>query len=89
MNAIFAIAYIEAWKDFNVISTHDISIPVRRSKQLSYEDTGVGSWSFVGSNEPVRNEFEVMYEMFHMWNPDFFRLLYMQLHKLRSYLRLS
>ena len=30
-------------------------LPVRRSNQLSYEDTDVGSWSFVISNEPVKN----------------------------------
>ena len=41
---------------------------MRRSKQLSYEATDVGNWSFVGSNEPVRNECEVIYEMFHIWN---------------------
>ena len=29
---------------------------MRRSNQLSYEATGVGSWSFVGSNVPVTNE---------------------------------
>ena len=32
------------------------AIPVRRSNQLSYEATDVGSWSFMGSNVPVRNE---------------------------------
>jgi len=26
------------------------------------------SWSFVRSNEPVRNECEVIYEMFHILN---------------------
>ena len=31
-------------------------MPVRRSNQLSYEATDVGSWSFVGSNVPLRNE---------------------------------
>ena len=43
MNAIFAIAYIEAWKsqDFNVVSTRYIAIPVRHSNQLSYEATDV------------------------------------------------
>ena len=34
----------------------DLAIPVRRSNQLSYEATDIGSWSFVGSNVPVRNE---------------------------------
>ena len=48
----------EAWKiqDFNGVWTRDLVIPVRRSNQLSYEATDVGSWSFVGSNGPVRNE---------------------------------
>ena len=45
-----------------------IAIPVRRSDQLSYEATDVGSWSFVGSNEHVRNECEVIYEKFHILN---------------------
>ena len=44
----------EAWKiqDFNGVWTRDLAIPVRRSNQLSYEATDVGSWSFVGSNVP-------------------------------------
>ena len=48
----------EAWKiqDFNGVCTRDLAISVWRSNQLSYEATGVGSWSFVGSNGPVRNE---------------------------------
>ena len=48
----------EAWKiqDFNGVWTRDLAIPVRRSNQLSYEATDVGSWLFVGSNGPVRNE---------------------------------
>ena len=48
----------EAWKIqyFNEVWTRDLAIPVRRSNQLSYEATDVGSWSFVGSNVPVRNE---------------------------------
>ena len=47
---------IEAWKsqDFNGVWTRDLAIPVRRSNQLSYEATEVGSWSFVSSNEPVK-----------------------------------
>ena len=36
---------------------------MRRSNQLSYEATDVGSWSFVNSGEPVRNEGEVIYEI--------------------------
>ena len=48
----------EAWKiqDFNGVWTRDLAILVRRSNQLRYEATDVGSWSFVGSNVPVRNE---------------------------------
>ena len=39
---------------------------MRRSNQLSYEATDVGSWSFVGSDKPVRNECEMIYEIFHI-----------------------
>ena len=55
---ILAVMRKEAWKiqDFNGVWTRDLAIPVRRSNQLSYEATDVGSWSFVGSNVPVRNE---------------------------------
>ena len=58
----------EAWKsqDFNGVWTRDLATPVRRSNQLSYEATDVESWSFVSSNEPVRNRREVIYEMFHI-----------------------
>ena len=47
----------EAWKsqDFNRVWTRDLAIPVQCSNQLSYEATDVGSWSFVSSNEPVKN----------------------------------
>ena len=70
MNAIYAIAYLEAWKtqDFNRVWTRDLSIVVRRSNQLSYEATDIGNWSFVGPKEPVRNECEVIYEIFHILN---------------------
>ena len=37
----------------NGVWTRDLEIPVRRSNQLSYEATDVGSWSFVGSNVPI------------------------------------
>ena len=45
MKAIYAIAYIEAWKrqDFNGVWTRDLRIPVRWSNQLSYEVTDVGT----------------------------------------------
>ena len=44
-NAIYAIAYVEAWKnqEFNRVWTHNLAIPVRRSNQLSYEAIDVGS----------------------------------------------
>ena len=57
---------MEAWKiqDFNGVWNRDLVIPVQCSNQLSYEATDVGSWSFVGSNEPVRNECEIII----IWN---------------------
>ena len=49
----------------------NLAIPVRRSNQLSYAATDVGSWSFVSSNEPVKNGCEVICEMFHIyWTAD-------------------
>ena len=59
---------IEACKrqDFNGVWTRDLAIPVRRSNQLSYEATDVVNWSFVVSNEPVRNEWEVIYDIFRI-----------------------
>ena len=57
----------DAWKiqNFNGVWTRDLAIPVRRSNQLSYEATGVGSWSFVGSNFLVRNESTIKW---YIWN---------------------
>ena len=56
VNAIYAIAK-EVWKkkiqDFNGIWTRDLAIPVRRSYQLSYEATDVGSWPVTSSYVPV------------------------------------
>ena len=46
-------------------------LPVPRSNQLSYEATNVGSWSFVSSNEPVKNGCEAIHEMFHILNCGF------------------
>mgnify|MGYP007094275874 CR=1 FL=1 len=75
MKAIYGILYIEAWKskDLNGVWTRDLAIPLRRSNQLSYEATDVGSWSFVDPKEPVRNECEVIiwnisYIELEMWN---------------------
>ena len=69
---------IEAWKiqDFNRVSlwTRDLVILVQCSNQLSYEATDVGSCSFVGSNEPVRNVrmwndiWNISYIGLWMWN---------------------
>ena len=64
---------MESGNDFNGVWTLDVAIPVRRSNQLSYEATDVGSWSFVGPKEPVRNECEVIiwnisYIELQMWN---------------------
>ena len=70
MNAIYAIACIGAWKseDFSGVWTCDFAILVRHSNQLSYEVTYVVSWSFVGPKEPIRNECEVIYKIFHILN---------------------
>ena len=45
-------------------------MPLRRSNRVSYEATDVGSWSFVCSNVPVRNESmtHMLYEMNHTLN---------------------
>ena len=60
MNAIYAIAYIEAWKnqDVNGVWTRNLPIPQHRSNQLTMKPLTLET----GSNEPVRNECEVMYE---------------------------
>ena len=60
---------IEAWKsqDFNGVWTCDLAIPLRRSNQLSYEATDVGSRSFVNSNEPMKIGCEVIHEMFMLF----------------------
>ena len=75
MKAIYAIAYLEAskGKDLHRVWTRDLAIPVWRSNQLSYEATDIGSWSFVGSYEPVRNEcwsyiWNISYIELQMWN---------------------
>ena len=67
---IYAIAYIEAWKsqDFNSVWICDLAIPVQHSSQLSYEGTDIGSWSFVGPKELMRNECEFLYVIFDILN---------------------
>ena len=62
MKAMYAIAYIKAWKsqDFNGVWTCDLAIPVWRSNQVSYEAADIESWSFVRPKEPVSNECEVI-----------------------------
>ena len=64
---------IEAWKnqDYNGVWTRDLAIPLRLSNELSYEATVVANWSFVSSNEPVKNGCEVTYEMFRILNCGF------------------
>ena len=68
MNATYVITCIEAWKiqDFSGVWTRDLPIPLRRSNQLSYEATDIGSWSFASCNEPVRDDWEVIYGVFHI-----------------------
>ena len=58
-------------QDFNGVWTRDLAIPVRRSNQLSYEATDVGSRSIVGSYVPVK-EMNVndVYEINHIWTAD-------------------
>ena len=70
MKVIYAIAYIQAWKrqDLHRIWTRDLVIPVQCSNQPSYKATDVESWSFVGPKEPMRNECEVIYAIFHILN---------------------
>ena len=69
MNAISAIAYRSLRNSgLQPGLTCDFVIPVQRSNQLNYEATDVGNWSFAGSNEPVRNECELIYEVFHILN---------------------
>ena len=62
-------------QDFNPVWTCDPATTVRCSNQISYEATDVGSWSFVGRREPVRNECEVIiwnisYVELRMWNQE-------------------
>ena len=45
--------------------------PVRSFNQLSYEAADVGSWSFVGSSEPVRSAWikdEMINELYYTLN---------------------
>ena len=57
-----AIAYGSQKKiqNFNGVWTRDLAIPVRNSNQLNYESNDVGIWSFMASNQPVRNEWMMM-----------------------------
>ena len=56
MKEIYAIAYIKACKKSGLQPGFE-PVTSRHSNQLCYEATDVGSWSFVGSNKPVRNEY--------------------------------
>ena len=62
MKVIYAIAYTEACKKSGLYWGLNVypATTVRCSNQLSYEATDVGSWSFVGRKEAVRNECEVI-----------------------------
>ena len=70
MKAVYVIAYIEACKKSGLQRGFNVwpMTMVLCSNQPSYEATGVGSWSFVGHKEPVRNECEVKYEIFQILN---------------------
>ena len=61
MKASLAIAWRSLIQDF--------TMPVRNSNQLSYKATNGETWSFVGSNVPVMNEWmnEWMNECMHEW----------------------
>ena len=50
MNAIYAIAYIEAWKiqDFNGVWTRDLAIPVRRSTVETETNSYYEQFGFFG-----------------------------------------
>ena len=47
-------------QDFNGIWTRDVSMPVRRSNQLSYETTNVERWSIMGSYVSVKKIIIIM-----------------------------
>ena len=71
MKAIYAIVDIEAWKsqDFNRDWTRDLAILVQRSNQLSYEDTDIGRWSFLGRKEWMWSFiWSISYIELQMWN---------------------
>ena len=70
MNAIICncVKKPEKIQDFNGAWTRDLAIPARRSNQLSYEATDVGSRSIVGSYVPVKDmKVNDAYEINHMW----------------------
>ena len=58
-------ADIEAWKsqDFKGVWTRDLTIQVRRSKQLSYGATDVVTSSFMGSYSLLDS-----HPQFYIWN---------------------
>ena len=43
-------------ENFNGVWIRDLTMPVRRSNQLSHKATGNGRLSFVGANVPVMSE---------------------------------
>ena len=85
-------------QDFIGVWTCNPGTTMQCSNQLSYEATDVGSWPFVGSKEPVRNECEVIIWnisniQLRMWNQGSYdprsyesnlcNCLYRSLHKVR------
>ena len=61
VKAIIAIAYRSLKNSWlQRIWTRDLAIPVRRSNQLSYKATDVGSWSFVGEVAETSNPVKLM-----------------------------
>ena len=69
VNVIYAIQV------FSRIWTRDLAIPVRRSNQLSYEATDVGSWSIMCSYVPVK---EVNFDKC-IWNKSYVHLMMMMM----------
>ena len=62
MNAVYAFAYIKPEK----VRTSMGFEPLTSQYWWDDETTAIGSWSFVGPREPVRNDCEVIYEIFHI-----------------------
>ena len=72
----------EAWKikELNGVWTRDLAIPVRRSNQLSYETTDVGSWSFVCKN-CLHNCKDHSFPWFHIRSSYMIHFIYILCHR--------